>query len=299
MLLKSCDVPYRLKYYDALVGRVKMTDKQSKDYAIYQSGYQGEWSFAELIKAYKHAVVLWDVSLNNRCGEAQFDFIVIHDYVVTHYDVKNFKGSYQLQGNMFVSRTGSKIKNPDTQLAVAHAVLESEIKSYDWRYEVESYIVFINETFHLDGSKKEQWLYKSQLKHHLSAIDNPHPMTEHNMQLGNHLLQRHQPNPHLNMPVKTEFSSIAGGLKCPLCRKRIEILLTGKKYYNCPACMRVFMRKEILLRSLQDLYYLQEVPFSISEAEEWCQLSSRTTLKRLLREYFKSTGQKKSVKYYL
>ncbi|TDM12115.1 nuclease-related domain-containing protein [Macrococcus lamae] len=299
MLLKSCELPYRLKYYQSLSGRASMSRKQIKDQAIYQAGYHGECLFAEMIRSYEHATVLWDITLSNEKGESQFDFIVIHDYSVFHYDIKNFKGKYQQNGDILVSQTGYNVKRPDMQLSCAHNVLEAAVKSYDWQYEVESYLVFINETFYFEGVRSPHWLYRSLLKQHLAAYENSHLMLSRNKQLGQFLINNHQPNVHLDVPIKTAFSEVADGLKCPLCLKKITITFDGKKYYSCPICKKVVSGKELLLSNLCDLYYLKGAPFSIREAESWCNSPSRTTLKRLLKANFKSTGQKKAVRYYL
>ncbi|UTH13478.1 nuclease-related domain-containing protein [Macrococcus equipercicus] len=277
-----------------------LTERQQAEYYKAAAGFAGERKFFQMIESLQECIVLWDVALDWQYkGSAQFDFLVIHGSRLIHYDVKNVKGHYVLTGDNLKSSFGHLMKNPLGQLLRADGILKAHADSYSSHYEVESYVVFINEDFHFSGNNdNEHWLFPGQLKRHLRELERANHLKHDNIGLGNYLLSCHNPHDHI-LPVKSEFSAVARGMKCPQCCKLVEVTFKGRRKFRCPLCSRTTLYHALLEYNLTELYYLKGSPFHLKEAMAWCGNPSRASVYRVLKSKFKSTGHTKGTKYYL
>ncbi|TDM12251.1 nuclease-related domain-containing protein [Macrococcus lamae] len=301
MLLKSRLLSEKLHYYHALSGRTRFTANQLEDFHTHFNGYKGEQEFVQLVKSFSDAIILWDLNIRSKFkGSAQFDVIIIHQNTVIHYDIKNYKGQFTMRDGSLVNDFGRDFKNPDHQLIRAHHILEDVVHHYDNQYVIESYIVFINNQFHLRGNTDNpRWLFRSILNNHLKKYSHSNFMLDDNQSLGHHLIKVSHPELNINPLERTSFSMEMIGLKCLYCDTLIREVTTKVKYYKCESCGKNEVIRLITFKSLSDLYYLKGEPFTITEAIEWCEGVSRASISRVLATNFKKIGSSRATKYHL
>ncbi|KAA1042373.1 NERD domain-containing protein [Macrococcus equipercicus] len=301
MLLKTRSIPQKIHYYNALHNRTPLSDNQREDYHTHFKGYEGEKQFIRLLSEFPDAVVLWDLTFRSKYkGMAQFDIIVIHGNTVTHYDIKNYKGIFTMNDRLLVNSYGRNFKNPDDQLSRAHHILEDVIAQSGERYIIESYLVFINEYFHLrSNNDNPRWLFRSMVHSHLKKFREPNLLIEDNKSLGSYFLAANMPELDFNPIERSEFSMQMKGMKCLHCNYMIKAITSRTKYHTCTNCGSSTAIKRITFHNLRDLYHLKGDAFTINEAMEWCCGISRASISRVLAEHFKKTGLSKATKYYL
>lgn len=299
MFIQPLEPNNKLRYYLALDGRKQLNDQQLTDYQKEQSGFQGEYDFEQFIKHYEETVVLSGVYFKKRyVGEAQFDFIVIHRNKITYYEIKNFKGTYEMADKVFIGEVGNHVKHPDVQLESAYKVLDAILKEMRCPYVFEKYIVFIHPTYFFKGdTNKATWLFRSTLKKHLKQYETYNNNIEENIQLAKHLQKLSLSLDHYQ-PIKTPFTMDMKGTLCPKCRRKIKEKEDRSHSIKCK-CGCVSSNQKLIFNNLRDLYTLKEAPFSMIEALEWLQIFNRRIIWRVLDQNFKKIGSNKGTKYYL
>lgn len=299
MILKDVIRPENVHYYSALKNRSHMTAEQQDDYITQFYGYIGEMQFLDLLRE-MNGVVLWDLSLYHQyLKRAQFDIIVLFERRLIHYDVKNYKGNFQLEGSQLQEQYGKKYKQPDDQLFRAEEIIGKILKEHHIPYEVESYVVFINQDFHLSGESKQHWLMTGQLTRHLKQYMSVNHHIEENIKVGEFLISQHNPKKNVNLPVRTAFDNVRRGVKCPECLQLQAITYDKKKYHRCTACGETLPIHLLLRHNLQELYYLKGGAITLKEALEWCDQPPRTSVHRVLKKYFVKSGHTKGATYVL
>lgn len=299
MILKDILRPKSIHYYSALKNRSHMTVEQQDDYVTQFYGYIGEMQFVDLLRNI-NSVVLWDISLYHQyLKRAQFDVIVLYERKLIHYDVKNYKGHFHLQGNQLLEQYGKKLKQPDDQLFRAEEIMRKVFEEHGIPYEIESYVVFINKDFYLAGEHRPHWLTTGQLNRHLKRYMRTNHNIEENIEVGNFLMCQHDPKQNVNLPVKADINDIKRGIKCSECLQLQSVTYEKKKYHHCSACGKKFSMHSLLFHNLQELYYLKGEPFTLKEAVEWCDYPPRTSVHRILKKYFVKMGHTKGATYEL
>lgn len=92
MFVKTYEPSSYVKYLFEVQSRITLDDFDEAQYKRLYSGYIGEKQFYERIKNCD-GTKLWDLRLDYH-GEVQYDFLVIHDGYLFHFDIKNFSGHY-------------------------------------------------------------------------------------------------------------------------------------------------------------------------------------------------------------
>ncbi|UJS28140.1 NERD domain-containing protein [Macrococcoides canis] len=149
MFVKTYEPSSYVKYLFEVKGRITLDDFDEAQYKRLYSGYTGEKQFYESIKNCG-STKLWDLRLDYH-GEVQYDFLVIHDGYLFHFDIKNFSGHYSFIDNNFVSEQNYVIKDPISQFNGAHIKLKQFCMKHNLDYKILSYVVFINPDFIVTG----------------------------------------------------------------------------------------------------------------------------------------------------
>ncbi|PTJ54504.1 hypothetical protein BU009_12400 [Mammaliicoccus sciuri] len=95
------------------------------------------------------------------------------------------------------------------------------------------------------------------------------------------------------------FEQIKPGIKCPRCHRMFTVKIEqDKQKCTCQYCESVMDKKYLYEYNLQELYYLKQEPFTITEAVWWLGGNSKTTIRRVCEQNFKSIG-KRYKKFYI
>lgn len=141
--------PYE-KYILEVDGRIKMDTMDQTQCFTIDKGYTGEKYFYEKIKDCLGGIKIWDYRLKMN-GEAQYDFIVIHDQHIIHFDIKYYEGNYHFHQSNFISENNYVITDPVNQLVKADMKLNQFVQKLGLSYKVLSYVVFVGQQFTVSG----------------------------------------------------------------------------------------------------------------------------------------------------
>ncbi|GGB00994.1 NERD domain-containing protein [Macrococcus hajekii] len=242
----------KMNDYQILKKRQPLSIEQKDDFYSVYYGYSGEQSFAELLPAVSIVRDLHVRSISK--GLAQFDIIVVHDQTVTHYDIKNYKGQFTVQNHGLTNQYGKYFKNPDDQLDRAHYILEEYVRRFNPHYQVESYVVFINEGFHFSGDNRNpKWLFRSMLSSHLQQYADERFMAFENAALCHYLQGVASPPLNINPIQRSPFNMNMKGLRCN-CGTYISEQLYGKKKTYCPVCEQLYTTRKVVFNNSLELY---------------------------------------------
>lgn len=298
MILKPLEPSFKLKYYQALLHRTHLTTQQQSDYQTCLSGYQGEQTFLNMIQPFKEILIICDINMISAIGEAQFDFLVIFNQTITHFDVKNYKGTYRIEDGAFKNQYNNNVKNPDIQLSRAHNILQNIIHPYYPHIKIHSYNVFINDQYFFKGdTNNEKWIFRSMLNHYLKQYQKQNIFPEEDFHLATFILKNQAEQSHYQQPVKTPFHWDMKGLKCPTCLNSIQLLERNKNTYTCNHCHTKHTVKSIIKHNLKELYILKGDAFTTKEATKWCEHIPLRTLQRVLNACFINQSSYKGSKY--
>ncbi|HAL10561.1 MAG TPA: hypothetical protein DCO67_11435 [Staphylococcus sp.] len=79
----------------------------------------------------------------------------------------------------------------------------------------------------------------------------------------------------------------------------IERSLENKqKMITCHNCYTTLSRKELILKTLEELLCIKDAPFTMREARKWCNGVHRNTLLYIMKGHFKVKLKNKTKVYY-
>lgn len=120
-----------------------------------ERGLVGEEYFYERIKDCSGGAKLWDMRLRLN-GQSQYDFIIISNGKVLHFDTKYYQGNYNYIDGNFISENGYFIHNPLALQTKQHMRLVRFVDKMGFGYQVFSCIIFVGEQFSVSGFKGDK-----------------------------------------------------------------------------------------------------------------------------------------------
>lgn len=289
-----------LRYLDSLHHRHPLTSEEEYRRKTLKSGYLGEVAFSQLLSQYDQCIVLWNISFAKYSGGmVQYDFIVIHDQSIFHFDIKNYRSDYEIKDGNLVN-AHHQIPNPEGQLNRAHSILEKLIKHYNPMYQLESYLTFIHEEFHLYSSPpNNRWLLRSQLPRTLYPLKDINLNKSDNIQLAKYILNHHQPLEQSNAFHRVPLEKIKNGYKCCNCKQLSRYNIQSMQLVKCCGCHQIIKLRDLINFNLIELAILKGAPLYPYEIRRFLPEVKRSTVNRCLAEHFDKTGQTKGTSYSL
>lgn len=93
MFIKVHHPDQYIQYLLAVEDRITLQENDRINLFRYKSGLSGERMFYNLLKNILEGIKIWDITLDNN-GSSQYDFLIVVDKVIYHFDVKNYSGVY-------------------------------------------------------------------------------------------------------------------------------------------------------------------------------------------------------------
>lgn len=280
---------YLMEIYD----RIELDDYDRTQYYRLEQGYLGELMFYDYMK-HCGGAKLWNIRLDSN-GESQYDFLVIHNGHLIHFDVKNFSGYYTYSGQNFISEHGYVIKDPLSQLSRAHMKLIQFCSKHQLHYKLSSYLIFINENFQVTGfNGHNQILFHRDLPQLVSSLT--HPPNESDIKTMEYIARHHKHHSRYERIKYYPFNELRTGIKCPECRVFLRNFHDKERRLIC-GCGRKISKSEAVHIAFDCISLLKNDAVKTSEIAAFTGIG-HTTIKNIMRKHYQSQGMNRNRSYY-
>ncbi|WP_414052962.1 nuclease-related domain-containing protein [Macrococcus animalis] len=295
MIMKTFEPTEYQAYLLDVENRIVLDDLDTMNLKRFHQGYDGEFLFYDMIKDIEGCIVLWDISLETP-GRAQFDFIVITEDCIFHFDVKNFSGKYTYKDGNFISSKQYVSSDVLPRLKRGHQVMRQFLAQSGIDISYYSKVVFINETFQLKGFEaSELVLFAKDVDKVRDYLSSKKLITQEMIDLGNELLYHHKPNNYFERIHYYSVEEMRKGVRCIKCRRIGMRHDKGEKYMKCQ-CGFKESNVDVILRTYEMLKRLGVTKVTVALLVEWTSLNLRC-VQKIVQKNFKQCGRSKATYY--
>lgn len=286
MFVKTYFPSSYVKYLFEVKGRITLDDFDEAQFKRLYSGYLGEKQFYERIKNCG-GTKLWDLRLDYQ-GEVQYDFLIIQDDYLFHFDIKNFSGHYAFINNNFVSEQNYVIKDPISQFNGAHIKLKQFCMKHNLDYKILSYVVFINPDFVVTGfNGHSHILFHKDVDRIVNALVKP--PNDADIRALTTLANFHKKDSKNERILYYPFQDMKKGIKCPDCHEFIRKFQNQERRIICN-CGRRISKQEAVHIAFDTIALLKNSHVKTSEIMDFTGIG-KSTIKKVMRKNYASIGK--------
>jgi hypothetical protein len=281
--------------------RMDLSEKDAKKYYSVEKGFEGEKKFDEFLATIPGRwLTLNDLGLESDNNYFQVDTSLLFQGIIHLINVKNFEGDYYIDSNgQWFSGSDKLTKDPVEQLIRSENLFKQLLQELGFHFSVESYLVFINPEFHLYNAPRNlPAVFPTQLnryKNKLFSISSN--LNERHHKLAQKLVALHQTeSPYTRYP-EYHYEKLKKGIICV--RGDSFIKNFEKHKLVCDKCGNVEAVESAVLRYIEEFALLfPEKKITVTTIQNWCQIISKKTIRRILSKNFKEMGSS-SATYYI
>ncbi|MEC1720367.1 nuclease-related domain-containing protein [Schinkia azotoformans] len=293
--IKPRFVSDELKLLRFLYSRMEFPIDDLRRYENLEKGFKGEQQF----DIWSEDILIDGLLLNDLLFEVnntvfQIDSTLISQGTLFQFEVKNFEGDYYLEGDKWLTLSGSTIRNPLHQLERSEILLKQLLQNNGYNMHIESYLIFINPNFHLYHAPINQSIiFPSQLSRFLDKLNRtPSKLNGKHSKLAETLVSKQTfQSPYKRLP-NYEYDQLEKGIYCPHCRTFVDVTLKCKcGFEEAPSAA--------ILRSIEEFRWLfPDEKITTNRIYEWCKGNkSIRTIRRILANNFEYEGYGKPGHY--
>ena len=287
MLIKRHTPSQYKRYLLSINGRIELNKNDLYELQQYQLGYEGELQFYERLLELDICFI-WDFQCKQN-GWFQNDFLILSRDKIIHIDVKNFTGIYHYEKGNLIKKGTSVYVDCFSQLNRAHMKLEHILNYLGKQYQVESKLLFINDTFRLNGFMQHEHVYYAhQLDELVSYLARLPKYQRTDIKFAKQLIQHHENDHPKEIIQYYPFEKMSGGIRCPKCNKIGMTAVTNSRYVRCD-CGATISKKEAFMNMFNEALQIKNAPLKCSELVDFTGLPERT-VQRYLTQYANRIG---------
>lgn len=301
-IVKARTQPELLKALNHLDKRMTLSVLNKQHIMSMEKGYEGEKQFDSLVKEIVEAdvLVLNDLLLTISEQTVQIDSLIVTAETAYLYEIKNYKGDYQMRSGQLLTLTGQEIGNPITQLKRTASLLRQLFQQWNTNITVEASVVYVNATFGLYHARPEDAIIMpNQIRGHLKKIDRQRvTLPKKQRYLAERLLSEHKKTvPFQKQLPDYDYHELKKGLTCNGCGS-FDIRL-NQRTAKCPNCNYSLSADEIIIEQIEEFKLLfPDEKMNVKNVTEWCGDSvSRRRIPRVLGKYYKKAGSSRATYY--
>ncbi|WP_368646122.1 nuclease-related domain-containing protein [Alkalibacterium putridalgicola] len=279
----------------ALDKRMVLEDTDRNYLLNLERGYKGEELFDDYVKQYltKEVIVLNDLLLTSRGSSFQVDSVIITSDTLYMYEIKNYKGNYQMNAGQIVTLTGQEINNPVNQINRAKTLMKQMVKDFGYGIKVDASVIFVNPTFYLyDAKTTVSFIYPNQIEKHFNDMNNRlTPLTKEQQYLAQKLIQENRESvPYQKELPDFEYSKLKKTIYCSLCGKD-RLRVTRKRSY-CTTCQHQQGLEKTILEHIAEFKLLfPNEKVTVQLLYDWCGgKASPRRLRKVCGTHYKKIG---------
>ncbi|WP_423188888.1 nuclease-related domain-containing protein [Alkalibacterium sp. f15] len=279
----------------ALDKRMELQDTDRNYLLNLEKGFEGEELFDAYVKKYliKEVIVLNDLLLTSRTSTFQVDSILITSDTLYIYEIKNYKGNYQMNAGQLTTLTGQEINSPLNQVSRAKTLMKQLIKDLGYGLSVEALVIFVHPTFHLYQAKpSESVVYPNQIEKHFKDINHRlTPLSKEQRYLAQKLVKENRESvPYEKQLPDFEYENLKKTVYCMTCGES-QVTVTRKKSCCVPCQNKQALDKTILEHVEEFKLLFPKEKLTARCLYDWCgkQISPRR-LRNVCRKHYKKVG---------
>lgn len=259
-----------LNYLDK---RTKLNESDKRYLINLERGFEGEERFDTLVKTYLNgeALVLNDLLLESKGTTFQVDSLIMTSETVYLYEIKNYKGNFQMNSGQLYYTNGQEMSNPLIQLKRTKELLRQLLKEWGSTLKIEANVVFINDSFTLYNAKIEDAIiFSTQIKEHLTALNSrTKGLVKQHYYLADKLVDTHKIDlPYQKQLPTYSFEDFTKGVSCSC--GSFDMIVTQRSCY-CKSCYKQMSIEELVTESVKEIKFLfPDIKLTTSIVNEWC-----------------------------
>lgn len=293
MTLKPRSVSLELSALRSLNTRIDLSAEDKKHYVNLEKGYHGEVMFDQLTeKLHSGMLVINDLCLDFNNTIFQIDTLIISQYTIYAFEVKNYEGDFNYEADSFKTLSEKEILNPLDQLKRCKILLQQLLRSLGFQLPIEGYVVFINPEFTLyQAPLKAPFIFPTQLHRFMKTLNQkPSKLTDLHRKMADQLISMHKIiSPYTKLPTY-EYEQLVKGLICSECYS--FMIYDGNRKVICKKCGCHEVADSAILRSIEEIKILfPNKKITTDCVFNWCKvIDSKKKIRRILKENYKMVG---------
>lgn len=283
--------------------RMELTKEQVTLLNRLQSGYEGELQFYNLIKKFipDDALVIFDILLNFNDTEFQIDCLIIFQYEIYLFEVKNYEGDFLFADNNWYLSSKEKVNNPLHQLNRTELLFSQFLKQNKASLKVNSHLVFINPMYMLyQAPVNLPIVFPAQLQRFLTKLRHvPSELNSYHDKILDLITTRHKTTSSYESPVDYNLGMLKKGIFCRYCNGSMEIFNSVK--VQCNHCGDFDLIEKVIVRSAKEFEFLfPEKKITISRMHKWLNFKiSKYIIRKVLQKNATVFGTNRNTFYKL
>ncbi|TDL36515.1 NERD domain-containing protein [Macrococcoides bohemicum] len=294
MFVKQRELSNYERYLLEVKDRIQIDKYDSDKLFSLEKGLLGEAYFYESVKDCESGAKIWDLRLNIK-GESQYDFIIVSNKKIVHFDTKFYEGKYNYNNGVFMSEYNYVINNPLHKLDMQHNKLQELVRKLGINYEVLSYVIFVGEQFEVIGYKGDKRiLFNKDLDRIVESL-NECEVTEEEIQIARNLSAYYYDKGVYDRIYYYPFDLMRKGVKCPKCHRFLPLMEKNAKKVRC-ACGCEYTKKEIVPLAFDAIHLLKNTSVTSGDIFDFTGVG-KTTIKKVLSREYEKIGVNRSTAY--
>ncbi|MCM3570748.1 nuclease-related domain-containing protein [Neobacillus mesonae] len=225
------------------------SEKEMFDYLNAEKGYDGELMFDQLTdKLHGERIVLKDLLLKTSSTYFQIDSVIISQWKVDLFEVKNYEGDYFSESGKFFKVPKREVKNPFNQLERNTSLMRQWLNQHGFQIEVKGWVTFVNPEFSLfQAPLNFPVILPSQLNRFMRNLDlQPSRLNNIHKKIAETLISNHhEKSPYTQLPAY-ELGLLKKLISCPKCLH--FMILMGRNKCICNNCSYIEKINSSVLR---------------------------------------------------
>lgn len=294
LFLKTRILNHYERYILEVAGRYEMDDFDKENLFTTEKGLFGEEQFYERIKDCSGGAKLWDMRLRLN-GQSQYDFIIISNRKIMHFDTKYYVGQYNYVDDNFISENGYVIHNPLAMQTKQHMRLVRFADKMGFGYEVLSFIIFVGEQFNVSGFNGDKRILFDKDINRIVENLNQREVTSEELEIARIFADHYDHKGRSPRVHYYPFNEMKKGVKCPKCRAFLPKVSKTAKKVKC-TCGCEMTKKELVRLAFDAIYVLKNSGVTVRDVVEFTGVG-RTIVQEVLVKEYKKIGSFKDSKY--
>lgn len=228
-------------------------------------------------------------------SQSQYDFFIISNGKVLHFDTKYYQGIYNYVDGNFISENGYIIHNPLALQTKQHMRLVRFVDKMGFGYQVFNCIIFVGEQFSVSGFKGDKRILFDKDINRIVENLNQYEVTSEELEIARIFADNYDHKGKMPRIHYYPFHEMTKGVKCPKCRAFLPSVQKTAKKVRC-TCGRELTKKELVRLAFDAIHVLKDSGVTVRDVVEFTGVG-RTIVQEVLVKEYKKIGSFKDSKY--